>query len=365
MRVRNPEGEVRYFAAAFPSACGKTNLAMMEPALSGWDIKCVGDDIAWLKFDSEGRLRAINPENGFFGVAPGTSMKTNPNAMEMVHRNTIFTNVAFTERGDVYWEGMDASYDFNSTKVISWRGIPYWKPGMRTLDGEKITAAHPNSRFCTPLSECKVVDPLYNSEEGVPIDGIIFGGRRPDTIPLVFEAFNWSHGVFLGSAMRSETTKAAADVTERLRHDPFAMRPFFGYNFGEYLEHWLKLEQPGRKMPGIFHVNWFLRGEQNEFLWPGFGENVRILEWMFKRLSGDASVARSSPIGILPAAGGIRTDDLATGVDMDRLLNVDPAQWQDEEKAIRAFLEGQLGTDCPSGITQQLEGLRERLQKSQ
>ncbi|XP_065175825.1 phosphoenolpyruvate carboxykinase, cytosolic [GTP]-like [Sycon ciliatum] len=361
MRVQNPEGDVRYVAAAFPSACGKTNLAMMEPSLPGWDVKCVGDDIAWLKFDNEGRLRAINPENGFFGVAPGTSLKTNPNAMEMVHRNTIFTNVAYTERGDVYWEGMDPTYDLNNTKVISWRGIPHWKPGMCTMDGEVITAAHPNSRFCTPLSECPVVDPLYNSAEGVPIDAIIFGGRRPDTIPLVFESFNWPHGVFLGSAMRSETTKAAADVTEKLRHDPFAMRPFFGYNFGEYLQHWLNLEKPGRKMPSIFHVNWFLRGEQNEFLWPGFGENARILEWIFKRLNGDSSVARASPIGMLPTNSGIRSNDLSPSVDMDRLLNVDHKLWLKEEEAIRSFLEGQLGKDCPAGIVEQIHSLRERL----
>ena len=364
VRVKNPEGRVKYFVGAFPSACGKTNLAMMKPALPGWEVKCVGDDIAWLKFDEEGRLRAINPENGFFGVAPGTSHKTNPHAMEMVHRNTIFTNVAFTEEGDVYWEGMDSKLNFDNTKVISWRGIPYWQPGMSNLDGEKITAAHPNSRFCTPVSECRVADPLFDDPNGVPIDAIIFGGRRPDTMPLVFQAFDWAHGVFLGSAMRSETTKAAADVTERIRNDPFAMRPFFGYNFGGYLSHWLQLHSDEHHMPGVFHVNWFRRGDQNEFLWPGFGENIRVLEWIFRRTDGDDSIGQDSPIGVVPSNSGLNLDGLQDSVDLSKLLDIPLDLWLQEEQAIRNFLEGQLGTDMPAAIADQLDKLRDRLQQA-
>lgn len=355
---------MKYFAAAFPSACGKTNLAMMEPAVAGWDVKCVGDDIAWLRFDKDGQLRAINPENGFFGVAPGTSSKTNPHAMEMVHRNTIFTNVAFTDDGDVYWEGMDSQLDFASTKVISWRGIPFWQPGMSNLDGETITAAHPNSRFCTPVCECRVADPLFDDPKGVPIDAIIFGGRRPDTVPLVFQAFDWAHGVFLGSAMRSETTKAAADVQDKMRHDPFAMRPFFGYNFGKYLSHWLQLDNGCRRMPGVFNVNWFRRGEQNEFLWPGFGQNIRVLEWIFRRTDGDNSIGRDTPIGVVPSDDGINLDGLSRPVDLAKLLHVPLGSWETEEGKIRQFLEGQLGTDIPPAIASQLDQLRQRLKNA-
>ncbi|CAI9597154.1 unnamed protein product [Staurois parvus] len=277
--ITNPEGQKKYFAAAFPSACGKTNLAMMRPALPGWKIECVGDDIAWMKFDDQGNLRAINPENGFFGVAPGTSVKTNPNAMETIRKNTIFTNVAETSDGGVYWEGMDVKLEPGIT-LTSWKNKE-WTPE----DGEP--SAHPNSRFCTPAGQCPIIDSEWESPEGVPIEGIIFGGRRPAGVPLVYEAMSWQHGVFIGSAMRSEATAAAEHKGKVIMHDPFAMRPFFGYNFGRYLAHWLSMEHlPSAKLPKIFHVNWFRKDKQGNFLWPGYGENIRVLEWMFNRING-------------------------------------------------------------------------------
>ncbi|GAB0206286.1 phosphoenolpyruvate carboxykinase, mitochondrial-like [Grus japonensis] len=250
--VTDPMGRKRYVAAAFPSACGKTNLAMMTPALPGWRVHCVGDDIAWMKFDAEGRLRAINPESGFFGVAPGTSMRTNPNAMLTIRSNTIFTNVGQTSDGGVYWEGIDQPLTPGTT-FTDWLGRA-WKPG------DPQPCAHPNSRFCAPARQCPIMDPSWEDPEGVPIDAIIFGGRRPEGVPLVYEAFNWRHGVFVGSAMRSEATAAAEHTGRRLMHDPFAMRPFFGYNAGQYLAHWLTIgEREGARLPRIFHVNWFLK----------------------------------------------------------------------------------------------------------
>lgn len=274
--ITNPKGVKKYIAAAFPSACGKTNLAMMTPTLPGWKVECVGDDIAWMKFNSKGELRAINPEAGFFGVAPGTSDRTNPIAMATINKNTMFTNVAYTSDGGVWWEGMDKLPA--DVKVTSWTGKE-WTPESGTL------AAHPNSRFCAPASQCPILDDSWESPEGVPISAIVFGGRRPQGVPLVYESFDWAHGVFIGASMRSEATAAAEHKGKVIMHDPFAMRPFFGYNFGHYLQHWLNFgRKDNLKLPKIFHVNWFRKGEDGQFLWPGFGENCRVLDWICRRV---------------------------------------------------------------------------------
>lgn len=279
--ITNPAGVKKYVVAAFPSACGKTNLAMLQPTLPGYKVECVGDDIAWMRFDKNGVLRAINPENGFFGVAPGTSDKTNPIAMQTVKKNTIFTNVAETSDGDFYWEGLeDTLKDRKDVNITSWLGED-WKPGCGKV------SAHPNSRFCAPAANCPSIDPAWESAEGVPISAIIFGGRRPEGVPLIYESFNWRHGVFMGAAMRSEATAAAEHKGKAIMHDPFAMRPFFGYNFGNYVQHWLSFEKKADlKLPKVFHVNWFRKGSDGKFLWPGFGENCRVLEWICERVEG-------------------------------------------------------------------------------
>lgn len=279
--ITNPNGIKKYVAAAFPSACGKTNLAMLTPTLPGYKVECVGDDIAWMRFDEKGVLRAINPEFGFFGVAPGTSDKTNPNAMKTITKNTIFTNVAKTADGGIYWEGLEDQIDSN-TKITSWLGED-WKKGS-----EK-PAAHPNSRFCAPAGQCPIIDPLWEDPKGVPISAIIFGGRRPEGIPLVYESFDWKHGVLVGASLRSEATAAAEHKGKIIMHDPFAMRPFFGYNFGHYLDHWLSFaDKPGLTLPKIFHVNWFRKDVQSgKFLWPGFGENCRVLDWIIRRVDNE------------------------------------------------------------------------------
>lgn len=274
--ITNPKGVKKYVAAAFPSACGKTNLAMMTPSLPGYKVECVGDDIAWMKFNSRGELRAINPEYGFFGVAPGTSDRTNPIAMATIKKNTMFTNVGETSDGGVWWEGMGKVPE--GVKVTSWTGKEW------TQDSGAL-AAHPNSRFCAPASQCPIMDPAWESPEGVPISAIIFGGRRPSGVPLVYESFDWAHGVFIGASMRSEATAAAEHKGKVIMHDPFAMRPFFGYNFGHYLNHWLSFgRKDDLKLPKIFHVNWFRKGEDGQFLWPGFGENSRVLDWICRRV---------------------------------------------------------------------------------
>ncbi|XP_058487034.1 phosphoenolpyruvate carboxykinase, cytosolic [GTP] [Solea solea] len=351
--VTNPAGEKKYMVAAFPSACGKTNLAMLNPTLPGWKVECVGDDIAWMKFDDEGNLRAINPENGFFGVAPGTSAKTNPNAMATIVKNTIFTNVAETSDGGVYWEGMDESLPEGVT-VTSWKNQPW-----NSDDDEPC--AHPNSRFCTPAGQCPIIDPQWESPEGVPIEAIIFGGRRPEGVPLVYEAFSWQHGVFVGAAMRSEATAAAEYRGKAIMNDPFAMRPFFGYNFGQYLSHWLSMaDHPGAKLPKIFHVNWFRKSPTAGFLWPGFGDNIRILDWMFRRVNGEACAAPSA-VGYLPSQDSLNLQGLQGNVNLDELFSLDQGFWQKEVEEVRQYFTSQVNDDLPSEVALQLDLLHQRV----
>ncbi|KAL2297092.1 hypothetical protein Nmel_015150 [Mimus melanotis] len=352
--ITNPEGKKKYFAAAFPSACGKTNLAMMNPSLPGWKIECVGDDIAWMKFDEQGNLRAINPENGFFGVAPGTSVKTNPNAIKTIFKNTIFTNVAETSDGGVYWEGIDEPLPAGVT-VTSWKNKD-WTPD----NGEPC--AHPNSRFCSPARQCPIMDPAWESPEGVPIEGIIFGGRRPAGVPLVYEAFNWKHGVFVGATMRSEATAAAEHKGKIIMHDPFAMRPFFGYNFGKYLAHWLSMAQrPAAKLPRIFHVNWFRKDSQGKFLWPGFGENSRVLEWMFNRIEGKAS-AKPTAIGYIPTDSALNLKGLED-VNLTELFDISKEFWEKEVEEIKQYFEVQVNADLPYEIERELLALEMRIKQ--
>ncbi|OQV21448.1 Phosphoenolpyruvate carboxykinase, cytosolic (GTP) [Hypsibius exemplaris] len=355
--ITNPQGKKIYVTAAFPSACGKTNLAMLIPTLPGYKVETVGDDIAWLKFDRNGVLRAINPEAGFFGVAPGTSLESNPNAMATITRNTIFTNVAETPDGGFWWEGLELDIPVDGKTLIDWTGKPW------TKDGSKKPAAHPNSRFCAPIVNCPVKDPQWEDPEGVPISAVIFGGRRPEGVPLVYEALNWEHGVFMGSAMRSEATAAAEYSGKAIMHDPFAMRPFFGYNFGHYLDHWLSFgKQSGNKLPKIFHVNWFRKDAAGKFIWPGFGENCRVLDWIVRRVDGENCAVKSA-IGFLPAPGAINTDGLESPIDMDELFRLPKDFWTQEALAIGKFYDEQLPEDLPAEMRNQLDGLKERVQQ--
>ena len=353
--ITNPAGVKRYIAAAFPSACGKTNLAMMSPTLPGYKIECVGDDIAWMKFDEEGVLRAINPENGFFGVAPGTSMKTNPMAMKTINSNTVFTNVAKTSDGGVFWEGLEKEVD-PTVEITSWLGEANW-----TKDSGS-PAAHPNSRFCAPAGQCPIIDPNWEDPQGVPISCILFGGRRPQGIPLVYESFDWPHGVLLGAAMRSETTAAAEHKGKVIMHDPFAMRPFVGYNFGQYLRHWLDVgAKPNRTLPKIFHVNWFRKNAQGKFIWPGFGENVRVLDWILKRLD-DEDVAEKTTIGFVPKRGSIDLQGLeGENIDMEELFRIPKTFWQQEVSDIRKYFNEEIGQDVPNEIWDELARLESRV----
>ncbi|KAL1401068.1 hypothetical protein pipiens_001994 [Culex pipiens pipiens] len=357
--ITNPNGDKKYIAAAFPSACGKTNLAMMTPTLPGYKVECVGDDIAWMKFDSKGQLRAINPENGFFGVAPGTSRATNPNAMDTIYKNTLFTNVASTSDGGVFWEGMEDELA-PEVQITDWLGQP-WK-----LNESKNPAAHPNSRFCAPASQCPIIDPAWECNEGVPISAILFGGRRPEGVPLVYEANSWSHGVFIGSAMRSESTAAAEHKGKMIMNDPFAMRPFFGYNFGEYLKHWLSMEdraaQAGGSMPKIFHVNWFRKNEQGKFLWPGFGENSRVLDWIFRRIEGEQCY-QDTPIGRIPSPGSINLEGLNRRVDEKALFSIPQKFWLKEVDEIKQYYDNQLSRDLPQAIGKEWQELKSRLEE--
>jgi len=354
--ITNPQGVKKYIAAAFPSACGKTNLAMMTPSLPGYKVECVGDDIAWMKFDSEGVLRAINPENGFFGVAPGTSMKTNPVAMQTIMKNTIFTNVAKTSDGGVFWEGMEKELS-NDVTISSWLGDENW-----TKESGK-TAAHPNSRFCTPAGQCPIIDPAWEAPEGVPISAILFGGRRPEGVPLIYESFDWKHGVMVGAAMRSEATAAAEHRGKVIMNDPFAMRPFFGYNFGHYLSHWLSMESRTTKpMPKIFHVNWFRKNEKGQFIWPGFGENVRVIDWILQRVEG-RDVAVESAVGLIPSPGSLNINNLEEEVDMDELFSLPKDFWQQETRDISKYFDEQVGDDLPNEILEELKRLEKRVEK--
>jgi len=350
--VTNPEGKKKYFAAAFPSACGKTNLAMLQSKLPGWKIECVGDDIAWLKFAKDGTLHAINPEAGFFGVAPGTSMQSNPNAMRSCSKNSIFTNVALTPEGDIWWEKLSPP----PPALTDWYGNA-WTP---KADHQ---AAHPNSRFTAPASQCPVIDPAWEDPAGVPISAFIFGGRRASTIPLVYEAFNWEHGTFLGCSVSSERTAAAAGKVGELRHDPFAMLPFCGYNMGDYFGHWLSMQEHTStdKLPKIFSVNWFRKSETGDFLWPGFGENMRIIKWIFERTEGK-NHSEKTAIGWIPQKEALDLSGLELSQKaLEKLLEVDSKQWQLEVKEMETYLS-QFGQKLPAGIETQLKELKQRLQ---
>ncbi len=351
LKLTSPAGEVKYVAGAFPSACGKTNLAMLIPTLPGWKVETIGDDIAWMKFGEDGRLYAINPEAGFFGVAPGTGEKTNPNAMKTVSRDSIFTNCAKTDDGDVWWEGMTSE---PPAHLIDWHGNE-WTPASDK------PSAHPNARFTTPASACPSIAPEWEDPAGVPIDAFLFGGRRSKVVPLVREAFGWEHGVFLGSIMSSETTAAAAGEVGKLRHDPMAMLPFCGYHMGDYFAHWLKVgASEGAQMPRVFYVNWFRKDDEGNFLWPGFGENSRVLEWVFRRCAGTAE-AEETPIGLVPAAGALNTEGLEiSDVQVAELLAVDPAEWKVELPAMHQHF-ARFGKHLPDELHAQLKDLEERL----
>lgn len=356
--ITNPQGKKKYITAAFPSACGKTNLAMLLPSLPGYKVECVGDDIAWMKFDEEGRLRAINPEYGFFGVCPGTNSKSNPNALECVKTNTVFTNVAHTTEGDVFWEGLEDDIDLKGKTVIDWHGNP-WVPGET-----KTPAAHPNSRFCTPAKQFSHIDPHWEDPKGVVVEAILFGGRRPEGVPLIYQAKSWAHGVLIGAGVRSEATAAAEFKGKIILHDPFSMRPFFGYNFGRYINHWLSFaKKPGLKLPPIFHVNWFRKNDEGKFMWPGFGDNIRVLEWIFRRVDGDDSCAVHSPIGYLPKEDAINLTGLEDykPLNMKALLHVDKKFWQEEIKEIRTFLEKEVADDLPHEITHEMDVIAKEL----
>jgi phosphoenolpyruvate carboxykinase (GTP) len=337
--LENPQGQTHYIAAAFPSACGKTNLAMLIPPegyrRAGWKVWTVGDDICWMRPGTDGRLYAINPEAGFFGVAPGTSAQTNPNALACVSRDTIFTNVAVTADNQPWWEGLPGN------PVTDWQGRPY--------DPARGPAAHPNSRFTVSAKQCASWSQQAEAPQGVPISAIVFGGRRPSLLPLVMQARDWTHGVLMGAAMGSETTAAANGAVGVLRRDSMAMKPFCGYHFGDYFAHWLSFDQPGAKLPEIFHVNWFRKDASGKFLWPGFGDNLRVLEWMIERIEGRATGVET-PIGIVPAAGELKLAGLAlTAPQIDELLAVDHALWQGELAAIGEYLET-LAPRLPAGL---------------
>jgi phosphoenolpyruvate carboxykinase (GTP) len=351
LKLTNPQGESRYVTGAFPSACGKTNLAMLVPSLPGWKVETVGDDICWMKPGPDGRLYAINPEAGFFGVAPGTNMITNPNAMMSVQANTIFTNTAITADGDIWWEGMEDP----TSALTDWKGQPWTK-------GSPTPAAHPNSRFTAPASQDPAIAPEWQDPAGVPIDAILLGGRRASVIPLVFQSRNWEHGVFLGSIMASETTAAATGKVGQLRRDPFAMLPFCGYNMGDYFKHWLSFSDrfSEETLPKIFYVNWFRKGDDGRWLWPGFGENSRVLEWVFERVSGRGDAVETA-IGFVPTATAINVEGLnVTPADMAELLNVDVDEWRAEVPSIRDHYV-QFADHLPVEMTNQINDLEARL----
>ncbi|MGJ3508204.1 phosphoenolpyruvate carboxykinase (GTP) [Enemella sp. A6] len=352
LKLTSPEGKSYNIAAAFPSACGKTNLAMLEPTIPGWKAETLGDDIAWMRFGADGRLYAVNPEYGFFGVAPGTGHDTNPNAMRTVEAgNSIFTNVALTDEGGVWWEGMT---DETPSHLIDWLGND-WTP-----DSDK-PAAHPNSRFTTPITQCPILADEFEDPQGVPIDIILFGGRRSDTIPLVTQARDWDHGVFMGATCSSATTAAAAGAVGVVRRDPMAMLPFMGYHVGDYLNHWYKMgATEGANMPAVFYVNWFRRGDDGRFLWPGFGDNSRVLKWAIDRIEGKAT-GQETPIGIIPAEGELDTSGLSEDpADIAAATAFVPEEWQAELPLIQEWFD-RIGDKLPPKLNDELKGLTERL----
>ena len=353
LKLTNPAGAVHYLAAAFPSACGKTNLAMLEPAIPGWKVETLGDDIAWMRFGEDGRLYATNPEYGFFGVAPGTGWSTNPNAMRTLAKgNSLFTNVALTDDGDVWWEGMGTP----PVHLRDWHGND-WTPASDT------PSSHPNSRFCTPIKQCPILAPEYDDPRGVPISAILFGGRRKTTIPLAAQARDWNHGVFMGATLSSETTAAAVGQVGVVRRDPMAMLPFIGYHAGDYLRHWTEIGKHSpdpAKLPQIFQVNWFRRGPDGRFLWPGYGENARILKWVVERLEGTAD-AVDTPIGLVPYPAAIDTDGLdAADEDLAAALHVDTAEWRQELPQISEWF-ARFGDKLPAALWSELDTLQHRL----
>ncbi|MCH8131419.1 MAG: phosphoenolpyruvate carboxykinase (GTP) [Myxococcales bacterium] len=353
LKLTNGEGRVHYLAAAFPSACGKTNLAMMEPTLPGWKVETIGDDIAWMKFGEDGRLYAINPEAGFFGVAPGTSVKSNPNAMLTLEKNCVFTNCALTDDGDVWWEEMT---DETPAHLIDWHGND-WTPLA------KSSAAHPNARFTAPASQCPVIADEWEDPKGVPISAILFGGRRAQTIPLVNEARDWQQGTFFGSIMGSEKTAAATGKIGVVRRDPMAMLPFCGYNMADYWGHWISIgKRAGAQLPKVYMVNWFRKNQGGDFLWPGFGENSRVLKWIFDRCEGTAK-ATETPIGNLPAPGEIDLDGLddVSNEDLEELLRVDLDGWLTETQGVYEYYQ-QFGDSVPKPLRAELDALKERLE---
>jgi len=348
----SPSGQVKYMTGAFPSACGKTNLAMLIPTLPGWKVETIGDDIAWMKFGADGRLYAINPEYGFFGVAPGTGMKSNLNAMLTINRNSVFTNCAMTIDGDVWWEGMTEE---KPAQLVDWLRRA-WTPDS----GRK--AAHPNARFTTPASQCPVIAPEWEDPKGVPIDAILFGGRRAGIVPLVTEAFNWQHGTFMGATASSETTAAITGKEGRLRRDPMAMLPFCGYHMGDYFAHWLKIgAHSGARLPKIFYVNWFRQDKNGQFLWPGYGENSRVLKWIFERCDGKVH-AKDTPIGRIPEVADLDTSGLdIKGAHLDELLRVDVEGWLAEVPSIKDHF-AHFGSHLPAGLNAEVQALEARLQ---
>ncbi len=354
LRLISPEGRKYHIAGAFPSACGKTNLAMIQPTIPGWKAETLGDDICWMKIRSDGRIHAINPETGFFGVAPGTSSVSNPVANEMLKEKTIFTNCALTDDGDVWWEDMDGP---PPAHAIDWKGRD-WAPGSDE------PAAHPNARFTSHVSQCPSEAPDWEDPEGIPIDIFIFGGRRSSVIPLVYESFNWDHGVFMAASASSEATAAILDKVSPIRRDPFAMSPFCGYNMGDYFQHWFEMgDRLGENAPRIFYVNWFRKGEDGRWLWPGFGENSRVLKWMCERIDGKAG-AKQTPVGLMPGEGDLDLEGLSIpSEDLRKLLEVDPQLWQGEIPDIEEYFE-QFGSHLTDRMRTQLDAFKERLAKA-